>query len=108
MTFQKKNNVSAWYDVLSDPSKVDPKQPQKTFNTDDIQAQCKIINDLINTEIDKFEDKDPSRVFLNGPGMGGNMVNACLFSYKNAKPLGGVIAFNSMIPYTYAQITSQD
>ena len=45
-----------------------------------------------------FKDKDSSRVFLSGVGQGANMVNACFFAYKGAKPLGGLLSYLGMIP----------
>jgi len=36
------------------------------------------------------------------------MVNACFFSYKGAKPLGGILAYEGMIPFSYAGIDDQN
>lgn len=106
MTYQKTNS-SSWYDILQDPSKVSTRNPEFTFKYTDIVDQCKIINDVIINEINKYDDKDPSRIFLQGLGQGGNMANACFFSYKGSKPLGGILPYDSMIPYSYANIDKQ-
>lgn len=90
--------VSSWYDILADPTKVDSKNPQKTFSAANIKDQCKIIMDIVDMEINMFKDKDSSRVFLSGVGQGANMVNACYFAYKGAKPLGGLLSYLGMIP----------
>lgn len=31
------------------------------------------------------------------------MANACFFNYKGTQPLGGIMAINGLIPYSYAQ-----
>lgn len=64
MTYQKTANTSSWYDITADPAKVNAAAPELTFNQVDIEANCKVINDLITTEINKYNDKDSSRVFL--------------------------------------------
>lgn len=38
MTYQKTKNVSSWYDIKTDPSKVSYTKPELTFNGDDITA----------------------------------------------------------------------
>lgn len=35
------------------------------------------------------------------------MANACFFSYKGSKPLGGILPYDGMIPYSYANIDKQ-
>jgi len=64
ITFYKAANVSSWYDILADPSKVSTKDAELTFNQDDIKTQCKVIIDIITQELNMFKDKDPSRIFL--------------------------------------------
>jgi hypothetical protein len=32
------------------------------------------------------------------------MANACFLGYKGAKPLGGVLPYNGLIPYSYKAI----
>lgn len=32
------------------------------------------------------------------------MANACFLGYKGAKPLGGVVVYNGLIPYSYKAI----
>lgn len=54
--------------------------------------------DIVDKEINNFEDRDPSRVFLSGVGQGANMVNACFFAYKGSQPLGGIMSYLGMIP----------
>ena len=64
VTFYKTTNTSSWYEIMSDPAKLEYLKPELTFNNDHIKAQCKIINALIATEISLFDDKDSNRVFL--------------------------------------------
>ena len=108
MTYQKTANTSSWYDILADPAKVNANAPELTFKYEDISANCKVINDLINTETNKYDDKDPSRIFLQGLGQGANMVNACFMMYKGDKPLGGVLPYGGMLPLSFSSLNKID
>ena len=63
-----------------------------------------MIHDIITYEINQFEDKNPSRVFLSGVGQGANMVNACFLLYKGTKPIGGIMSYLGMIPLSIQDI----
>jgi len=32
------------------------------------------------------------------------LANACFISYQGTKPIGGVLAYNGLIPYSYSKI----
>jgi len=104
MTYPKTAGTqSSWYDILADPVKVSYRTPGKTFSTPDILEQCKVIMKVVYMEIDKFDDKDPSRIFISGVGQGANMANACFFAYKGSQPLGGIISYLGMLPLSLSE-----
>ena len=58
----------------------------------------KIIN-LVYSELEEFEDQDPSRIFIGGFSQGGSVSLAVLFRiYKDLSNLGGVISVTGPLP----------
>ena len=53
---------------------------------------------MIQNEIDKFSDEDPSRIFLGGYGDGADMALATFVRYTGEEPLGGVFVIDGMVP----------
>lgn len=55
---------------------------------------------MIKEELKRYDDKDPSRIFIGGTSQGGMIALATVLKYEGKKPLGGVVTTFSMIPLT--------
>jgi len=42
-----------------------------------------------------------------GLGQGANIANACFFMYQGTKPIGGILAYDGMIPFNWASIEDE-
>ena len=58
----------SWFDIYNlnreTPESVD--EIWKEYNQEDIKQSVALLLNMVDDEVSKFEDKDPSRVFIGG------------------------------------------
>lgn len=68
-----------------------------------MEDQIDRIRDIIKTEIKKYPDENPKRIFIGGLSMGASMALASFLSYDGAEPLGGVISLYGINPLDWSE-----
>ena len=76
---------------------------ENTDQKDVVEVTEKILK-LIEEEIQKLPNKDPSKIFIGGFSQGATMALNVFMRYTGKKSLGGVVAFNSPLMLTKANI----
>ena len=54
--------------------------------------------DIVKKEVDYFPDKDLSRIFIGGLGMGGSLALSTYLRYNEKEHLGGVVSMYGINP----------
>ena len=54
--------------------------------------------EIVKKEVDYFQDKDLSRIFIGGLGMGGSLALSTYLRYNEKDALGGVVSMYGINP----------
>ena len=66
-----------------------------------LSQSADFLLELVKTEIELFEDKDPKRVFIGGFSQGSCVSLTAYHRYAGSLPLGGVVCLSGIQAYKF-------